>query len=122
MPRTGKPSWQTRVQDYRQLPAIQGSGPIVAKGKIFRAFDQDTGRVLWETHLGSPVNGFPITYSANGRQYVAVSTGPSLVSSGVSRLAREHAHVHREYTLRVCRAVVGSDRRRERRQSPHPQS
>jgi alcohol dehydrogenase (cytochrome c) len=58
---------------------------------MFRAFDQDTGRVLWETHLGSPVNGFPITYSAKGRQYVAVSTGTSLVSSGVSRLAREQA-------------------------------
>ena len=29
----------------------------------------------------------PITYSVNGKQYVAVSTGTSLVSSGVNRLA-----------------------------------
>src|SRR4029077_1293729 len=33
--RTGKPAWNTRIQDYRELPAIQGSGPLIAKGKIF---------------------------------------------------------------------------------------
>ena len=54
-----------------------------------RAFDQDTGKVLWEINLGSPVDGFPVTYTANGKQYVAVSTGTSLVSSGVSRLSPE---------------------------------
>ena len=52
----------------------------------FRALDQDTGKVLWEVNLGSPVTGYPITYAANGKQYVAVSTGTSLVSSGVNRL------------------------------------
>jgi len=55
----------------------------------FRAFDQRTGKVLWEMNLGSPVNGFPVTYTANGKQYVVVSTGASLVSTGVSRLAPE---------------------------------
>ncbi|HLH29765.1 MAG TPA: pyrrolo-quinoline quinone, partial [Terriglobia bacterium] len=48
-----------------------------------------TGKVLWEINLGSPVDGFPVTYTANGKQYIAVSTGTSLVSSGVSRLAPE---------------------------------
>ena len=35
------------------------------------------------------MNGFPVTYTANGKQYVVVSTGASLVSTGVSRLAPE---------------------------------
>lgn len=56
---------------------------------LFRALDQDTGKVLWEVDLGAPVTGYPITYSANGKQYLAVSTGTSLVSSGVNRLAPE---------------------------------
>ena len=33
--------------------------------------------MLWEVNLGSPITGFPITFAADGRQYVAVSTGNS---------------------------------------------
>jgi outer membrane protein assembly factor BamB len=90
---TGKTLW-TFNSAAGVLSLMATGGGLVFGGDAagnFRAFDQDTGRVRWETNLGSPVNGFPITYSANGRQYVAVSTGTSLVSSGVSRLAREQA-------------------------------
>jgi alcohol dehydrogenase (cytochrome c) len=55
-------------------------GGLVFGGDVngrFRAFDQDTGAVLWEINLGSPVSGFPMTYAVDGRQYVAVSTGVS---------------------------------------------
>jgi alcohol dehydrogenase (cytochrome c) len=45
--------------------------------------------VLWETNLGSAVTGYPITYSVNGRQYVAISTGSSLQTGGVNRLTPE---------------------------------
>jgi alcohol dehydrogenase (cytochrome c) len=41
----------------------------------FRAFDVESGEVLWETRLGTSVQGFPITFSINGRQYIAMSTG-----------------------------------------------
>ena len=43
----------------------------------FKAFDHDTGEVLWEINLGSSVTGFPITYSVNGQQYIVASTGTS---------------------------------------------
>jgi len=55
----------------------------------FMALDQETGHVLWEVNLGSPVTGYPITYAVNGQQYVAVSTGNSLVSSGLNNLLPE---------------------------------
>jgi outer membrane protein assembly factor BamB len=55
----------------------------------FRAFDQDSGKILWETNLGAPVTGYPITYSVRGKQYVAVSVGNSLASSSLNRLAEE---------------------------------
>jgi alcohol dehydrogenase (cytochrome c) len=41
----------------------------------FRAFDVESGEILWETRLGTSVQGFPITFSVNGRQYIAMSTG-----------------------------------------------
>jgi len=44
-------------------------------GRRFRAFDADTGEVLWETILGDAIQNSTITYAVNGRQYVAVLTG-----------------------------------------------
>ena len=43
--------------------------------RYFRALDAATGEVLWETRLGTSVQGFPITYGAGGTQFVAVPTG-----------------------------------------------
>ena len=55
----------------------------------FRAFDQRTGRVLWEVNLGSPISGYPVTFAVDGKQYVAVSTGSSLTAMGANRLTPE---------------------------------
>jgi alcohol dehydrogenase (cytochrome c) len=41
----------------------------------FRAHDVRTGATLWETRLGTTVQGFPISYAVDGVQYVAVPTG-----------------------------------------------
>ena len=43
--------------------------------RFFKAFDADTGKELWKTRLGAPLHGYPITYSVNGKQYIAVPTG-----------------------------------------------
>lgn len=40
-------------------------------------------------NLGAPVTGYPITYLAHGKQYVAVSVGNSLASSAINRLTEE---------------------------------
>jgi alcohol dehydrogenase (cytochrome c) len=44
-------------------------------GRSFKAVDVRDGRVLWETKLGTSVQGFPISFAVNGKQYVAVATG-----------------------------------------------
>ena len=41
----------------------------------FRAFDVRTGEILWETRLGTSVQGFPVTFTAGGKQYIAVTSG-----------------------------------------------
>jgi len=43
--------------------------------RYFRAFDVKTGKILWETRLGTSVQGFPISFSVAGKQYIAVPTG-----------------------------------------------
>jgi alcohol dehydrogenase (cytochrome c) len=41
----------------------------------FRAFDAESGKILWETILGGVISVSTITYAVNGTQYVAVMTG-----------------------------------------------
>ncbi len=43
--------------------------------RYFKAFDVTSGELLWQVRLGAPLHGFPITYSVDGKQYVAVPTG-----------------------------------------------
>jgi alcohol dehydrogenase (cytochrome c) len=48
-----------------------------------------TGAVLWQTRLATSVQGFPVSFSVGGKQYIAVSTGlgggsPRLVPSTIA--------------------------------------
>ena len=49
--------------------------PALAGGRMFRALDKRTGEVLWETELPAGTSGAPMTYMANGKQYVVVAVG-----------------------------------------------
>ena len=57
------------------LPTGGGVVFTGALDRYFRAFDDTTGQLLWELRTNNSINGFPITYSVNGKQYVAVATG-----------------------------------------------
>jgi len=46
----------------------------------FRAFDADSGKILWETKVSGPIQNSTITYAVNGKQYVAVMTGTGLMT------------------------------------------
>ena len=49
--------------------------PRFAGGKMFRAYDKDTGEVLWEMELPAGTAGAPMTYMADGKQYIVVGIG-----------------------------------------------
>jgi alcohol dehydrogenase (cytochrome c) len=58
--------------------ALSTAGNWVLVGDIdrhLRIFDVETGKILWQTRLGTSVQGFPITYAVDGKQYIAVMTG-----------------------------------------------
>jgi alcohol dehydrogenase (cytochrome c) len=44
-------------------------------GRSFKAVDVTDGSVLWETRLATSVQGYPISFEVDGKQYVAVTTG-----------------------------------------------
>ncbi len=44
-------------------------------GRYFSAFDVRNGKRLWQTRLAAPLHGYPISYSVDGRQYIAVPAG-----------------------------------------------
>jgi PQQ-dependent dehydrogenase (methanol/ethanol family) len=58
--------------------ALTTAGHLLFWGDLnrrFRAFDPDTGKVLWQTIVGGPVMTSTITYAVDGKQYVAIFTG-----------------------------------------------
>ena len=67
-----------------EQPALFLSGALSTDGGLlfigdldrnFQAFDTDTGAKLWSSRLPAPAHGYPITYQAGGRQFVAVPSG-----------------------------------------------
>ena len=74
---TGETLWVNEAE-HGVMSVLATGGDILFAGdsqRRFRAYDQETGEVLWEKILGGPVTGFPISYAVDGVQYVAVAVG-----------------------------------------------
>jgi len=58
--------------------ALSTAGGLVFAGNnsgLFRAIDASSGSVLWSMSLGSGIGAGPMTFTAGGKQYVAVVVG-----------------------------------------------
>ena len=60
-------------------PVLATAGGVVFAGgtndRYFRAFDASNGKILWEFRTSSGVNGVPVSFQLNGKQYIAVQSG-----------------------------------------------
>jgi quinoprotein glucose dehydrogenase len=71
--------------DAEQLGSITFGGPLITAGGLvfigagpddrFRAFDIDTGDLLWEYQLPAGGQASPMTYRYDGRQYIVIAAG-----------------------------------------------
>jgi glucose dehydrogenase len=77
-PISGQTKWEIkdRFQDWGG--ALTTAGGLVFYGTLtgeFRAVDINSGKVLWHFKTPSGIIGNPITYTYNGKQYVAILSG-----------------------------------------------
>src|SRR5262249_46233642 len=87
--RTMKELWSYTQRSPFMTGALTTAGGLVFVGDLdrrFRAFDVQSGKVLWQTRLGAAVSGFPVSYSAGGRQYIAVPAGLGIFRALTGRL------------------------------------
>lgn len=70
--------WRFRTVSPMNTAALTTAGGLVFVGDWDRnvyAFNDLTGEVLWHTRLSTSAQGYPISYLADGDQYIAVPTG-----------------------------------------------
>ncbi len=77
---SGKKVWTTNFgMSQNWGPILATAGDVLFSGgtndRKFRAFDAKSGKVLWETVMPSGVNGVPMSFQVDGKQYVAVQSG-----------------------------------------------
>ena len=90
--KTMKELWSVKQRAIFLTSAVTTAGGLVFVGDLdryFRAYDVKTGKVLWQTRLGAPVQGFPVTFTAGGKQYVAVTTGVVVMKALTGQLTPE---------------------------------
>jgi PQQ-dependent dehydrogenase (methanol/ethanol family) len=76
--RSGKTLWRHRTPSPLNTAALATAGGVVFAGDWDRhvyAYEATSGKILWQTRLPTSAQGFPVTYLAQGKQYVAVPAG-----------------------------------------------
>jgi alcohol dehydrogenase (cytochrome c) len=98
-PQTGEKKWEFKLNSGNSLHTFEGwqtnagaAGILTTASDVlftggregnFVALDARNGALLWKATLGGPMIMNPITYSVNGKQFVAVNAGTCLFVFGL---------------------------------------
>lgn len=90
-PASGKAVWRISYPTFLNGGVLTTGGKLVFQGSVdgwLKAFAADTGKLAWQYDARAPILSAPISYEAEGRQYVTVITG-----SGTANAAYANAMV-----------------------------
>ena len=101
---TGEARWS-----YRQRAGMTGSVLTTGGGLVFvsddarrfRAFDAETGEIIWDQILNSSAGGFPTTYSVGGVQYLAIAAGGGVSHRVLTPEIRQRSGGNMLYVFRL---------------------
>ena len=85
-PRTSRPVWKFEQYDVSDSGMLTTASDLLFTGGregYFHALDARTGEELWKASLGGQIVMAPVTFMVNGRQYVSVISGNSLLTFGL---------------------------------------
>ncbi|MFK7864804.1 MAG: PQQ-binding-like beta-propeller repeat protein [Pseudohongiellaceae bacterium] len=69
--------WSHQQRASFHTGTMSTAGNVVFVGDLdrrFKALDVTSGEVLWETRLGTSVQGHPVSFAIDGKQYIAVTS------------------------------------------------
>jgi alcohol dehydrogenase (cytochrome c) len=72
-----KPLWSFQQRAPFLTGVVSTAGNVAFVGdfdRVFRAVDTRNGKTLWKTRLGTTVQGYPVSFMVDGKQYIAVTT------------------------------------------------
>jgi alcohol dehydrogenase (cytochrome c) len=80
-PKTGDKKWEYKMGDTTWGGVLTTASDLLFGGGregYFFALNAKTGEFLWKASLGGQINNAAMSYSVNGKQYVAIAAGTSL--------------------------------------------
>ena len=80
-PKTGERKWEYKMGDTTWGGVLTTASDLLFGGGregYFFALNAKTGEFLWKASLGGQINNAAMSYSVNGKQYVAIAAGTSL--------------------------------------------
>jgi PQQ-dependent dehydrogenase (methanol/ethanol family) len=75
---TGKIRWKVKTEQPMIGSVLATAGGLLFSGEgngLFKAYDAETGSVLWKFQAGAGVNAPPASYTVDGKQYIVVAAG-----------------------------------------------
>jgi alcohol dehydrogenase (cytochrome c) len=82
-PSTGDRKWTYYMTDVTDSGVLSTASDLIFTGGregYFQALNARTGELLWKMNLGGQMAAGPMSYSVDGRQYVAIASGRGIFS------------------------------------------
>lgn len=75
---TGKIKWQVKTPEPMMGGPLATAGDLIFAGEAngwFRAYNAESGKILWSFQCGAGVNAPPAAYALDGKEYIVVGAG-----------------------------------------------